>query len=80
MSAERDALIEQVVSAHRPPDPRGGLAPLAAFHDLTEGEREQAFNEAIAQRALEAAVDPHGQSVAVRRVLARIRGEGEAGR
>lgn len=74
MSAERDDLIEQVISAHRPRDPRGGFAPSAAFHDLTPDEREQAYAEAIAQRALEAAIDPEGRSVAVRRVLGLIRG------
>ncbi len=70
---EQDRLIEEVVSAHRERDPRGGLKPSPAFYDLDEEDRTRAFERALAQRALEAALDPAGQSSAVKRVLGLLR-------
>ena len=69
---ERDALIEQVVSAHRPRDPRGGQLPCAAFHDLDDADRREAYTEARRARAIEAALDPEGLSSTAHAVLARI--------
>jgi hypothetical protein len=72
--AEREALIERVVSAHREADPRT-LAPLPsiAFADLDEASRVEAFEAATMSRVLEAALDPGGLSTTSRSVLAAIR-------
>lgn len=71
--ANREALIEQVVSAHRARDPRGEPIASPAFYDLDAQGREQAFEQALLARTLEAALDPEGQSTTVHAVLARIR-------
>ncbi|NUP11726.1 MAG: hypothetical protein HOW73_37240 [Polyangiaceae bacterium] len=67
--AQRDALVEEVVSAHRAIDPRGALIPSPAFHDLDDEDRMRAFEASIAARTLEAALDPGGRSTTVRAVL-----------
>lgn len=72
--AEREALIEAVVTAHRPRDPHGEIRPSAAFFDLDEEGRRAAFDAALEARAMEAALDPQGLSTTARAVLARIRG------
>lgn len=69
---QRRELIEQVVSAYRPRDPRGQLLPSAAFHDLDEAGRVEAYEEARRARALEAALDPEGLSSTARAVLERV--------
>jgi hypothetical protein len=68
----RDELVEQVVSAYRPRDPRGRLLPSAAFHDLDEAGRVAAYEEARRARTLEAALDPEGLSSTAHAVLGRI--------
>jgi hypothetical protein len=68
----RDELVEQVVSAYRPRDPRGQLLPSAAFHDLDAAARIEAYEEARRARAIEAALDPEGLSSTARAVLERI--------
>lgn len=75
--AERERLIEQVVTAHRHRDPRT-LAPLEApaFADLDEASRVQAFEEASMARVLEAALDPAGLSTTAHAVLRAIRARG----
>jgi hypothetical protein len=73
MSDERDDLVEQVASAHRPP-PRGTLRYLPAWHDLDEDGRRRAFELARALRTVEAALDPDGLSTTARAVLAKITG------
>jgi hypothetical protein len=65
-------LVEQVVSAYRPRDPRGQLLPSAAFHDLDDAGRVAAYEEARRARALEAALDPEALSSTSRAVLERI--------
>lgn len=70
--AERAALIERVVSAHREVDPRGVLQQSPAFFDLPAEDRAAAFEEALAARALERALDPQGRSTTVRSVLSRL--------
>jgi hypothetical protein len=72
--AEREALIEAVLTAHRPRDPHGEIRPSAAFHDLDADGRAAAFDAALEARAMEAALDPDGLSTTARAVLARIRG------
>jgi hypothetical protein len=69
---ERERLIEEVASAHRPADPRGGLAPSPAFADLDEEGRRAAFEVGTAMRALESALDPEGLSTTARAVLRAI--------
>ncbi len=71
---ERERLVEEVASAHRRLDPRGGLAPSPAFADLDEEGRAQAFEVAVVMRALEAALDPAGLSTTARAVLRMIDG------
>jgi len=68
--AERDALIEAVVSAYRERDPRGGVRPSPAFYDLDDAGREAAFDAAEQQRTIEAAIDPQGRNATVKAVLA----------
>lgn len=67
-------LIEQVVSAWRPRDLDGGVRAHPAWFDLDEEARQEAFEETVHQRAIEAALDPEGLSGTARAVLARIRG------
>lgn len=69
---ERERLIEEVASAHRPPDPRGGLAPSPAFADLDEEGRREAFEVATVMRTLEAGLDGEGLSTTARAVLRAI--------
>ena len=68
----RESLVEQVLSAHRERDPRGGIKPSPAFFDLDEEGRIEAFDAAIEARALEAALDPNAHSTTVKAVLAAI--------
>jgi hypothetical protein len=64
-------LIEEVMSAWRPHDPRE-IAFHPAWHDLDERAREEAFERARRLRIMEAALDPEGLSSTARAVLARI--------
>jgi hypothetical protein len=70
--AEREQLIESVVSAHREPDPRGGVRPSPAFYDLDDAARAEAFELAAMQRAIESALDAQGQNATIKAVLATI--------
>ncbi len=72
--SEREVLVEEVVSAWRPRDPRGGVRPSAAFYDLDPADRQAAFEAAAVQRELEAALDPDGLSGTAKRVLALLEG------
>lgn len=71
---EREGLIEQVASAHRPLDPRGVVQSSPAFADLDDDGRREAYEAAAAMRAIEAAIDPEGLSTTARAVLRRIQG------
>ena len=72
--AERDALVEQVAGAFRDRDPRDGRAQAhAAWRDLDDAGRAEAFDRAARSRTLEAALDPDGLSSTAHAVLARIR-------
>jgi hypothetical protein len=74
MTDDRESLIEQAASAFRDRDPRDGrIRPHPAWLDLDEAGRQEAFDVATGQRALEAALDPAGLSTTARAVLARIR-------
>jgi len=70
---EREALIAALSTAHRSRDGRGKIAPHPAFHDLDEAGRLEAFDVALATRALEAATDEDSLSTTARVVLAKIR-------
>jgi hypothetical protein len=72
--SEREALIEEVVSAARAEDPRGGVRPSPAFYDLDDPGRVEAFEQSLEQRRIEAALDPRGHNATVKAVLAIIGG------
>jgi hypothetical protein len=67
-----DELIEQVAGADRPVS-RDELRYHPAWHDLGADARQRAFDLAVANRKLEAALDPEGLSTTARAVLRRIR-------
>ena len=69
---EREALIEQVVSAARAEDRRGGVRPSPAFFDLDDAGRTEAFDLAMQQRRIEAALDAQGHNATVKAVLGII--------
>lgn len=71
---DRETLIEQVAGAYRARDAHGRVRSHPAFHDLDEGGRVDAFDEAVRLRAMEAAMDAEGLSTTARAVLSRIRG------
>jgi hypothetical protein len=71
-AAEVELLVEQVVSAWRPPGPGGGVRSHPAWHDLDAGGRREAFEATKAARLLEAALDPEGLSSTGRAVMDRI--------
>lgn len=73
MTASDESLIEQVASAFRARDAFGRIRESPAFADLAEAERVQAHSLSVAQRKLEAALDPDGLSTTGKLVLARIR-------
>ncbi len=69
---DRETLVEQAAGAFRGRDPHGRILAHPAFHDLDEAGREEAFDLAARNRAMEAALDPEGLSTTARAVLARI--------
>ncbi|HET7542426.1 MAG TPA: hypothetical protein VFK05_21300 [Polyangiaceae bacterium] len=69
-----DALIEQLLSAHRERDAHGEIQFTPAFYDLLPEAREAAFVTLQLQRALEAARDSEGLSTTARAILGRIAG------
>jgi hypothetical protein len=69
---ERERLIEQAASAWRPRDPDGGVRAHPAWHDLDLAARAEAWEAALATRALESALDADGLSSTARAVLSRI--------
>jgi hypothetical protein len=70
---ERTALIAAVTTAHRDRDPFSGLARShPAWHDLDDEGRRAAYEETLASRVLEAALDPNGFSTTVMAVLRRL--------
>jgi hypothetical protein len=71
--AERERLIEEVAGAHRDRDPRGGVRPSPSYYDLEATDRVLAYEQATAQRQVEAAIDPEGESCTVKAVLAILR-------
>jgi len=70
---ERDVLIERVAGSYRARDADGRIVPDPAWYDLDEAGRREAFERALVDRRLEAALDPDGLSTTERALLARIR-------
>ncbi len=73
MAAPDELLLEQVLGAWRPRTADGGPRSHPAWHDLDEGGRRQAFDEAARLRKMESALDAGGLSTSARAVLGRIR-------
>lgn len=69
---ERESLVAAVTSAHRERDVRGEIKAHRAWHDLDDAGREEAFDETLRVRKVEAASDARGLSTTARAVLARI--------
>jgi hypothetical protein len=72
MTSEDESLVEQVASAFRHRDPFGRILESPAFADLDAEGRERAYEVALEQRRLEAALEPQGLSTTAKLVLARI--------
>ena len=72
---KREELIEEVVGAWRPRDPRDGkLRAHPAWMDLDAQGRAEAWAEAELARVVEAAGDAEGLSATGRAVMRRVRG------
>lgn len=71
---DRDTLIAELCSATRETRATGEIVWSKAFSDLDADGREKAFEEALVERRLEAALSPNGTSGTARAVLAKIRG------
>jgi hypothetical protein len=71
---DEDALIEQLLSAHRESGAHGAIHFAPAFFDLSPEARETAFATLQLQRALEAGSDSEGLSTTARAILGRITG------
>lgn len=70
---ERDELIAELCSATRETRATGEIVWSKAFYDLDADARAQAFEEALVERRLEAALSPEGMTGTARAVLAKIR-------
>jgi hypothetical protein len=69
---DEESQIEQLLSAHRERSAHGEIRPAPVFYDLGEEARARAFDAAVTQRQLEAALDEDGLSSTARAVLQRI--------
>jgi len=69
----RDALLEATVSAFRERDASGRIRESPAWWDLSEEDRDAAFELQLASRLLERSIDPHGSSTTARAVIIRTR-------
>lgn len=69
---EREALIEEVVSAYRPRTADGVIRASSAWNDLEREDREVAFDETLAARKMEMLLDEEGCSSTARAILARL--------
>jgi len=67
-----ELLVDQVTTAHRPASV-DELRYAPAWHDLAPADRERAYDRTRALRALEAALDPDGQSTTTRAIVNRIK-------
>jgi len=74
---EHDALVETVASAWRSRDPQGRIQSVAAWHDLDEAGRLEAYEAGCLERLMEAALDVRRLSATAHVVLSRIMGERE---
>jgi hypothetical protein len=71
--AERDALIEEVVSAHRERDVDGRPVPPPAWWDLAPQDLDDVYQRQMLQRRMERAVNERGWSATVQVVIERLR-------
>ena len=71
-SREREALLEETVTAWRPRSPDGRILAHPAWADLPESERQRAFDETLRSRSLESLLHPRALSTTAQRVLARL--------
>lgn len=71
---EYDELVEAVASAWRSRDPQGRIQSVAAWHDLDQAGRLEAYEVACLERLMEAATDVRQLSATAHLVLARIVG------
>jgi hypothetical protein len=69
----RDKLVSATSSAYRARDAEGRIISDAAWMDLDEEGRKEAFEVTLKQRKIEAALDAQGLSSTARAVLQRIR-------
>jgi hypothetical protein len=74
MADEAEILIEAAAGAFRPRDQAGGVRAHPAWWDLDEAGRRAAYEVALVNRRIEAALDPDGLSSTAKAVLARLRG------
>jgi hypothetical protein len=72
MTRDQERLLEQACGAYRPRAPDGTVLGSPAWHDLHPAGRRAAFETALVQRRLEAALDAEGLSTTARAVLERI--------
>jgi hypothetical protein len=68
----RDKLVSATSSAYRARDAEGRIISDAAWMDLDEEGRKEAFEVTLKQRKIEAALDAQGLSSTARAVLKRI--------
>lgn len=71
MTRPEELLIEEAATAYRPTRD-GGVGSHPAWHDLDDTGRREAFEIAVENRTIEAALDSEGLSATARAVLARI--------
>lgn len=70
--SERDDSIEAVTSADRERNVHGEIRAHAAWYDLDDRGRVEAYDATRRQRLMEAALDSRGLSATAKAVLARI--------
>ena len=72
MTREEELLLEQVTGAHRERHADGTIRSHAAWHDLDDAGRAEAFEATVVLRKMEAALDAEGHSSTIRALLRRI--------
>jgi hypothetical protein len=72
---DEDLLIAEATTAWRPRTPDGQILEHPAWADLAAAGRQQAYEETLVMRVLEAALDPDGYSTTVRAVARLIAAE-----
>jgi hypothetical protein len=73
--AERDFLIEQVCASWRPRDLNGAIQGHPSWFDLSEEDRQLAYEATFELRRIEAALQPEGLSTTAQAVMGIIRNQ-----